>query len=317
MWNNDVGNDQPGMCAELLMSSIRQPGATDATTLTWDGPGWRPTVRPSPECSETVATASVPVDCPRSIGDRETATTMHPLADHHGPQELQHRTSCKVAQCANICQTECVTETSLGRRDRKREATHQSLRAAALRLGAERGVQHVTVEEIANEADVSVRTFYDHFSSKQDAVIGFDEWRITQLRDALRTRPAHESPRVALRAVLRELLVESSAEWPLRMKAVASDPAMLPHMFASFVGYERAIVEVIAERTGLDPTLDLFPTLLTTVASGAFRATMTIWRANAGAVDLLSVFDDAFANLARGLGWRSPTGGTHDETTSC
>ncbi len=212
---------------------------------------------------------------------------------------------------------ECVTETSLGRRDRKREATHQSLRAAALRLGAERGVQHVTVEEIANEADVSVRTFYDHFSSKQDAVIGFDEWRITQLRDALRTRPAHESPRVALRAVLRELLVESSAEWPLRMKAVASDPAMLPHMFASFVGYERAIVEVIAERTGLDPTLDLFPTLLTTVASGAFRATMTIWRANAGAVDLLSVFDDAFANLARGLGWRSPTGGTHDETTSC
>jgi AcrR family transcriptional regulator len=210
-----------------------------------------------------------------------------------------------------------MTETSVGRRDRKRAATHQSLRAAALRLGAERGVQHVTVEEIANEADVSVRTFYDHFASKQDAVIGFDEWRIAHLREALRARPAHESPRVALRAVLRELLVESSAEWPLRMRAVAGDPTMLPHMFASFVGYERAIVEVIAERTGLDPTLDLYPTLLTTVASGAFRATMTVWRANAQAVDLLTIFDDAFAHLARGLRWRSPSGGAHEEPTPC
>ena len=209
-------------------------------------------------------------------------------------------------------------EVTPGRRDRKREATHQSLRAAALRLGAERGFQHVTVEEIANEADVSVRTFYDHFASKQDAVIGFDEWRITQLRDALRARPAHEPPRVALRAVLRELLVESSAEWPLRMRAVAGDPTMLPHMFASFVGYERAIVEVIAERTGLDPAIDLFPTLLTTVASGAFRATMTIWRAHAEAVDLLAVFDEAFTDLENGLRWhRPPSNVAGEERTSC
>ena len=210
-----------------------------------------------------------------------------------------------------------MAQTSLGRRDRKREATHQALRTAALRLGAERGIQHVTVEEIANEADVSVRTFYDHFPSKQDAVIGFDEWRVAQLRDALRARPAHESPRVALHAVLRDLLAESSAEWPLRMRAVAGDPTMLPHMFSSFVGYERAIVEVIAERTGLDPTLDLFPTLLTTVASGAFRATMTNWRANGGAVDLLAVFDDAFANLARGLRWRRPPSGGAREEAPC
>ena len=78
----------------------------------------------------------------------------------------------------------------IGRRERKRLATHHALRVAALRLGAERGIRDVTVEEIATAADVSVRTFYDHFPSTEDAIIGFDAWRVDQLRDALASRPA-------------------------------------------------------------------------------------------------------------------------------
>ena len=98
-----------------------------------------------------------------------------------------------------------MATTELGRRDRKKLATNQSLRSAALRLVAERGLHEVTVEDIAEAADVSVRTFFNHFPSKEDAIVGLDPERVVQLRDALIARPAEEPPLVALKAVLGEM----------------------------------------------------------------------------------------------------------------
>ena len=206
--------------------------------------------------------------------------------------------------------TGTVESDIVGRRERKRLATHHALRAAALRLGAERGIRDVTVEEIATAADVSVRTFYDHFPSKEDAIIGFDAWRVDQLRDALRDRPATEPPLEALRVVMRRLFDESSGEWPLRMRAINNDPALLGRMFVSFIGYKRALVEVIAERTGLDPNDDPYPALVTAVATGAFRASMTTARASSGSLDAAATFDSAVGLLAAAL---APPG----EPSSC
>lgn len=189
----------------------------------------------------------------------------------------------------------------IGRRERKRLATHQALRAAALRLGAERGIRDVTVEEIATAADVSVRTFYDHFPSKEDAVIGFDAWRVDQLRDSLANRPADEAPLEALRVVMVQLVRESSDEWPLRMRAIKADPALLGRMFVSFIAYERALAEEIARRTGLDGDRDPYPALVTAVATAALRASMTTARASGGTLEAASTFDAAIARLAGAL----------------
>ena len=189
----------------------------------------------------------------------------------------------------------------LGRRERKRLATHHALRTAALRLGAERGIRDVTVEEIATAADVSVRTFYDHFPSKEDAIIGFDAWRVGQLRDALASRPLDEAPLEALRVVMGQLFHESSDEWPLRMRAIKADPALMGRMFVSFIAYERALVEVIEQRTGLDSDTDPYPALVTAVASAAFRASMTTARASGGVLDPAATFDAAIARLSSAL----------------
>jgi AcrR family transcriptional regulator len=194
--------------------------------------------------------------------------------------------------------------TELGRRDRKKLATHQMLRSAALRLVAERGLHQVTVEDIAEAADVSVRTFFNHFPSKEDAIVGLDPERVEQLREALAARPAEEEPLAALRAVLCELastMVERSDEWPLRMEVVRATPALLPRMVASFATYERALVEVIASRTGTDPDRDLYPTLTTGVAMSAFRSALALWRSRNGAQPLSKVLDAAFTQVAAGL----------------
>ena len=188
-----------------------------------------------------------------------------------------------------------------GRRERKKLTTHQLLRSAALRLGAERCLADVTVEEIAEEADVSVRTFYDHFHSKEDSMIGFDAYRVDQLRVALAERPLGESALDALHTVLRMMLEESSFEWPLRMKVIATNPALLPRMFTSFIVYERAMIEAVAARTGLDPDHDLYPAVVTAVAAGALRASLTVWRANGERDDLTEIFDAAFTHVAHGL----------------
>ena len=200
-----------------------------------------------------------------------------------------------------MCQTSRMTIGDVGRRERKKSATHRQLRSAALRLVAKRGLQKVTVEDIAEAADVSTRTFYDHFASKEDAIVGFDAVRVNQFRTSLRARPPDEQPLRALRAVMRALLDESSEEWPLRMEIIRFDPELLARMFASFASVEQAMIEVIGERTGADPDRDLYPVLVTAVATGAFRASVSSWHRTGEAVPLSKIFDAAFDQVAAGL----------------
>ena len=59
-----------------------------------------------------------------------------------------------------------------GLRERKKLATRQALHEAALRLVAEHGLASVSIDDIAERADVSPRTFFNYFASKDDAVLG-------------------------------------------------------------------------------------------------------------------------------------------------
>ncbi|MHB1638309.1 MAG: TetR/AcrR family transcriptional regulator [Candidatus Dormibacteria bacterium] len=197
-----------------------------------------------------------------------------------------------------------MTAMNLGRRDRKKLQTHQALRAAALSLVAQRGLQQVTVEDIAEAADVSVRTFFNHFPSKEDAIIGLDQAWVQDIRDGLAARPADEQPLVAVWQVLGGLasaMLERAEEWPLRMEVLRANPTLLPGLWASFATYERALVEGIAARTGTDPDRDLYPALTATVAMSAFRAAMALWRSGKGGRPLPDLLDGAFAQVAAGL----------------
>jgi hypothetical protein len=67
---------------------------------------------------------------------------------------------------ADTGQTHCPP----GLRERKKIATRQALGLAAMRLAIERGLDNVLVEDIAEAAGVSTRTFNNYFASKYEAI---------------------------------------------------------------------------------------------------------------------------------------------------
>lgn len=67
---------------------------------------------------------------------------------------------------------EPVTSPEPGLRERKRAATRLAIQRSALRVVRERGVEGATVDEMARLADVSPRTFFNYFPSKEDAILG-------------------------------------------------------------------------------------------------------------------------------------------------
>ena len=60
----------------------------------------------------------------------------------------------------------------LGLRERKRIATRRAIQFAALTLVNDRGLDTVTIDDIAAAADVSPRTFFNYFPSKEAAILG-------------------------------------------------------------------------------------------------------------------------------------------------
>ncbi|MCL7460892.1 TetR family transcriptional regulator [Micromonospora echinofusca] len=199
--------------------------------------------------------------------------------------------------------TSASMEPTPGRRDRKKRRTRAALTEAALRLVAERGLAQVTVEEISEAADVSPRTFFNYFACKDDALVGDQAGDAARLVARLAAVPPEVPVLTALRTALDDVIDEVRAErelWCLRMDVVARNPALLPRLVAGNAETERAIVEVVAARVGVDPDHG-YPALVTAVTGAVLRTAMTRWAAHPAQPDLADLVDEAFAALAAGL----------------
>lgn len=116
-----------------------------------------------------------------------------------------------------------------GLRARARQAVRAEIAEVAFALFVERGFEQTTVEEIAEAAGLSRRSFFRYFPSKEDTVFGFLYEMGQQLADAVAARPAGETPWTALRAgfdVLAASFMARSQDATALMKLIFTTPAL-------------------------------------------------------------------------------------------
>jgi AcrR family transcriptional regulator len=175
------------------------------------------------------------------------------------------------------------------------------LEAVALRLFEERGFADVTVEEIASEAHISVRTFYRYFPAKEDVLQLQIDRRSVALRAALWARPVDEAPLHSLRVALEEVVAAEDTTVLRRwITVIAATPTVVKGVLGGIqLKGQRVIADFFGDRLGL-PGDDLVPTMLAAAAGGVIQAAQTRWFFQGG--DLRTAFSEAFDVLERGVG---------------
>lgn len=197
-------------------------------------------------------------------------------------------------------------------RERKKLATYRALATAARELTMEHGLDAVTVDDIARAADVSPRTFFNYFCSKEEAIVGVEPTLLAESGAELEARPADESPLTALAAVLFSGDVDThdlARRWVLRAELVRRYPSLLPRHLASLVEVERVLVAAMAARLGVDPADDPYPRTVVVAAVAVARTVMEWWHEHQPPVSLSDALQRAFDDLAAGLPAPSVSGG--------
>ncbi len=191
-----------------------------------------------------------------------------------------------------------LPDDSCGRRERKKNAVRTALRSSAVRLVGEKGLDAVTIEDITEAADVSLRTFFNYFASKEEALTAPDPERLARLRLELLARPADEPALVALREVLvadATELGERRDEWLRQLSVCKRDPRLLVALAGSWTVLERELAAALADRLGSSDD-DLQAQVAAAVAVGALRVAVRRWR-NESSVPLAEVVGAGFDAL--------------------
>lgn len=205
-------------------------------------------------------------------------------------------------------------DAELGLRERKKLRTRMELEAAALRLFKERGFDSVTVDDIAAAADVSARTFFRHFASKEDVLLRDHQARLSRLEHELAARPPSESPltavRMAVLAIADDFVTESEHVF-VRTRLMADTPSLLARSLELQQQWEMVIASAVAVRLGLASGEDLRPRLVGACAVAALRVATEAWLAEEGRGDLRALVDAALmlvAGAADPTRWASAEG---------
>lgn len=184
-----------------------------------------------------------------------------------------------------------------GRRERKKRATRDDLIAHASRLFDAHGFDETTTEQIAEAADVSQRTFFRHFPSKEAVLYADMDDQRRRVRDALLDRPTDEPVLEAVRHAIMSLADGFQDEREIRFlqaRMAAAYPAVSAYSRAVVQAqWERELIAAIASRLGVDPMDDPRPEIIAGAAMSALRASTRRWTSTNGSEDLPDLVNQA------------------------
>ena len=163
-----------------------------------------------------------------------------------------------------------------GLRERKKQATSKALRDAALRLALERGPDNVRVDDIAEAAGVSPRTYNNYFSSREQAIVA----AVTAEREArvaatVAARPGGVRLSDAVVEAIVEQYTDPGSHDPRALALITTSSALRDAFLDAAAGIEDPLTAAIAGRIG-DTGLRTAPVLSASVAA-AVRIALRRW----------------------------------------
>ncbi|MFB7030657.1 MULTISPECIES: TetR/AcrR family transcriptional regulator [unclassified Streptomyces] len=173
-----------------------------------------------------------------------------------------------------------------GLRERKKQRTRDALIRVALELFTAQGYERTTVDEIVEAVEVSQRTFFRYFSSKEEVAFAVQQMVEERFVRSLEQRPPAEGPLDAMRnAVLSswDTIGEAiTAVVPVELylrtfQLIESTPALLAVHLRRSTEMEETIARIIAEREGVDVDADPRPRIAVAAFSGVMRVTGQMW----------------------------------------
>jgi AcrR family transcriptional regulator len=192
-----------------------------------------------------------------------------------------------------------------GLRERKKQRTREAIARAAHELFAERGYHATTLPDIAEAADVSTRTIFAYFPSKEDILFSDFSLMKDALAQALAERPEGEETLDTVREFILSLAVaeESELDEQLRL-CVDNDETLRSHLRARLAALEELIAPAIAKDLGA-PANDLRPQVVAASLTAAFNVLSERGRGSGAkpksAADVAALIDPVIAFLRGGL----------------
>ncbi|MGW2513574.1 TetR/AcrR family transcriptional regulator [Streptomyces scopuliridis] len=210
--------------------------------------------------------------------------------------------------------------TTIGLRARKKRRTRDALLRVALELFTTQGYEQTTVDEITDAVEVSQRTFFRYFASKEEAAFAVVDMVENKFVDSLRARPAEETPFEAMRNAVESAwdsvseALDAVVPVELYMRTyllIESTPALIAVHLRRTAELEEGIAQLIADREGLDVNTDPRPRVAVASFTGVMRMTGKIWgRGRDASVEALQEVTRAYLDhLGPALAgnWRTPT----------
>jgi len=155
-----------------------------------------------------------------------------------------------------------------GLRERKRQQTRERLTRAAMALFLERGFEATTLDDIAAAADISRRSFFHYFDSKEDVVFAWHE---------IAVRPAGESMLAAAENAIAAMVRQIEPGEAIAMARLKRDnPALQARDQVKYEQLERALAEALARRA-VHKAEKLDARLVAMIATGAMRIGGELW----------------------------------------
>jgi AcrR family transcriptional regulator len=183
-----------------------------------------------------------------------------------------------------------------GLRERKKLETRLAFARAAMRLFEERGYEATSVDDIAAAANVSRRTFFRYFRSKEEVFIVDPEGKLAALHVALAEGPVDEPTIAALR---RGILALTAAYWEpelvqLEAQIAHREPAVAAAGLAYQVRWEDTLAAEVAADLGVDVERDPRPRIVAHATVAIMRAGVAAWLQDGCRGEPVDVVADTF-----------------------